>query len=102
MLLVLKKHALLAGVATTAMIVGTFAIQSGSSLNSETYSQCVCDTNAYGEQTQDCANPDGEQSWFAWFAGDSRSAQFHYLDLLELLSRNDNKENARQFSNTSY
>lgn len=28
-------------------------------------------------------------SWAAWLAGDSRSTQFHYLDLLELLFRND-------------
>ena len=26
------------------------------------------------------------KSWFAWLTGNSRSAQFHYLDLLELLS----------------
>lgn len=28
-------------------------------------------------------------SWGAWLVGDSRSTQFHYLDLLELLFRND-------------
>lgn len=26
-------------------------------------------------------------SWRSWFSGDSRSKQFHYLDLLELLLR---------------
>lgn len=26
-------------------------------------------------------------SWLAWLSGDSRSKQFHYLDLLELLLR---------------
>lgn len=26
-------------------------------------------------------------SWFTWFSGRSKSYQFHYLDLLELLSR---------------
>ncbi|WP_105187983.1 hypothetical protein [Pseudoalteromonas sp. T1lg48] len=102
MLLGLKKHTLLAGVTSAAVIVGTYGIQSGSSINSDSYSQCICDTNAFGERTQDCASPEGEQSWFSWFAGDSRSAQFHYLDLLELLSRSDNKENARQFSSSSY
>jgi len=25
------------------------------------------------------------QSWWAWFKGDSRSAHFHFLDLVELL-----------------
>lgn len=28
-------------------------------------------------------------SWSAWLTGDSRSNQFHYLDLLELLFRDD-------------
>lgn len=34
-------------------------------------------------------------SWSSWFAGNSRSSQFHYLDLLELLSRthSDNAQN---------
>jgi hypothetical protein len=27
------------------------------------------------------------QSWWAWFKGDSRSAHFHFLDLVELLHR---------------
>jgi len=31
-------------------------------------------------------------SWFSWLAGDSRSAQFHYLDLLELLSSSDEQQ----------
>ncbi|MCY7295307.1 hypothetical protein [Alteromonas sp. a30] len=28
-------------------------------------------------------------SWGSWLVGNSRSSQFHYLDLLELLFRND-------------
>ena len=28
-------------------------------------------------------------SWGSWLVGNSRSTQFHYLDLLELLFRND-------------
>jgi hypothetical protein len=28
-----------------------------------------------------------EQSWLSWFRGKSRSTQFHFVDLLELLSR---------------
>jgi len=31
------------------------------------------------------------KSWFSWLTGNSRSAQFHYLDLLELLSDSDKK-----------
>lgn len=32
--------------------------------------------------------PQGEQqSWFSWIRGESRSTQFHFVDLLELLNR---------------
>lgn len=31
------------------------------------------------------------KSWFSWLTGNSRSAQFHYLDLLELLSDSEKK-----------
>lgn len=32
-------------------------------------------------------SPSTNVSWVAWLTGDSRSNQFHYLDLLELLFR---------------
>lgn len=28
-----------------------------------------------------------QPSWYSWFSGNSRSTQFHFIDLLELLSR---------------
>lgn len=28
-----------------------------------------------------------QQSWFSWLQGNSRSTQFHFVDLLELLNR---------------
>jgi hypothetical protein len=28
-----------------------------------------------------------QQSWLSWFQGQSRSTQFHFIDLLELLNR---------------
>jgi hypothetical protein len=36
-----------------------------------------------------CASekPENDISWITWFSGRSPSFQFHYLDLLELLSR---------------
>jgi hypothetical protein len=45
-------------------------------------------SNEYGlesSQLQCSAAP--QQSWFAWFSGRSRSTQFHFIDLLELLNR---------------
>ncbi|TDF36649.1 hypothetical protein EYS14_18205 [Alteromonadaceae bacterium M269] len=32
-------------------------------------------------------NATNDVSWFAWLSGKTKSNQFHYLDLLELLSR---------------
>ena len=32
-------------------------------------------------------NPVPQTSWKSWFSGQSRSAQFHFIDLMELLNR---------------
>jgi hypothetical protein len=32
-----------------------------------------------------------QQSWFSWLQGNSRSTQFHFFDLLELLNRFDRR-----------
>lgn len=41
-----------------------------------------------------CANSEHSQgvSWSEWFTGRSSSYQFHFIDLLELLSRSGNSE----------
>ncbi|MFD2096658.1 hypothetical protein ACFSJ3_11740 [Corallincola platygyrae] len=31
-------------------------------------------------------NKASNESWWAWLAGDSRSAEYHFIDLLELIS----------------
>lgn len=33
-----------------------------------------------------------QQSWMSWFQGNSRSTQFHFIDLLELLNRLHSKQ----------
>lgn len=43
--------------------------------------------NDYGmESYQQQCRPAPQQSWLAWFSGQSRSTQFHFIDLLELLN----------------
>ena len=32
-----------------------------------------------------------QQSWFSWLQGNSRSTQFHFVDLLEVLNRFDRR-----------
>ncbi|MBZ9611181.1 hypothetical protein [Rheinheimera maricola] len=46
-------------------------------------SLCQTDTKLTAEQ---CLEAE-QQNWFKWFKGKSRSTQFHFVDLLELLSR---------------
>ncbi|WP_194756782.1 hypothetical protein [Aliidiomarina indica] len=38
----------------------------------------------------------GSVNWFAWVSGKSRSAQFHFLDLLELTLGKSNDKNKQQ------
>ncbi len=45
-----------------------------------------CQVNAENQLMLQC-NTGEQQSWFSWLQGKSRSAQFHFVDLLELLSR---------------
>lgn len=45
-----------------------------------------CHLTTQGSTLQECLNSD-KQSWYSWFQGKSRSTQFHFIDLLELLSR---------------
>tara|TARA_Y100001963_G_scaffold46756_1_gene65916 strand:- start:2904 stop:3155 length:252 start_codon:yes stop_codon:yes gene_type:complete len=42
--------------------------------------------HAEAASIQECISS-GQQSWYSWFQGKSRSTQFHFIDLLELLSR---------------
>jgi len=53
---------------------------------------CVCDsTTSYNTSlpsshpTNRCAEQSSDVSWGNWISGNSRSTQFHYIDLLELI-----------------
>lgn len=39
-----------------------------------------------------CDSDVTEVSWYSWLAGKSASYQFHFLDLLELLYKSDNRQ----------
>ncbi|WP_417761181.1 hypothetical protein [Shewanella sp.] len=38
-----------------------------------------------------CANQQQELTWRSWFSGKSRSGQFHFIDLMELLNGHQSK-----------
>ena len=52
-------------------------------------------------QNQCARDRDGvvQVSWFSWLSGKSPSFQFHFLDLLELLHSDSDKQNFSQSSN---
>ena len=50
------------------------------------YKNCTCNASHQISSTEILAcKRDAHTSWYAWLSGKSSSAQFHYLDLLELL-----------------
>ena len=52
-------------------------------------SGCSCNTLNVSSSSAQCMKAEQETGWFSWLTGDSRSAQFHYLDLLELLTSSE-------------
>lgn len=65
-----------AGISVGALSIAVPAMMSGSQC------QKLSDTTSI----EACVKV-GQQSWYSWFQGKSRSTQFHFVDLLELLSR---------------
>ncbi|MBT1445326.1 hypothetical protein KJI95_12410 [Shewanella sp. JM162201] len=73
-----------------------------SSAKSNETSACVCSaSNSYNPSlpashpSNRCANQTQDLSWKSWLSGSSRTTQFHFLDLLELLHGHDNKPTER-------
>ncbi|MDK1289097.1 hypothetical protein [Pseudoalteromonas umbrosa] len=56
---------------------------------------CECVDVSYNYNNQHCKR-EAHTSWYAWLTGGSSNAQFHYLDLLELLiGSNDQQDSSR-------
>ena len=75
----------------SALTVAAFA-HSLSTANDDfllTASNCQCNTTGLSSTANQCMQAEQETGWFSWLTGDSRSAQFHYLDLLELLTSSE-------------
>ena len=70
-------------VLTVGLLVGTFHLATDSRELTATECQPPCtDVQQQAEQV----------SWMSWLTGRSSSYRFHYLDLLELLSRQKGSE----------
>ncbi|QLE83912.1 MULTISPECIES: hypothetical protein [Shewanella] len=78
--------------ATMAVIVAGTAVGVQQLNNDESASACVCDASSTynsalpaSHPNNRCADQSHNVSWKNWFTGKSRSGQFHFVDLLELL-----------------
>ena len=65
-----------AGITAVALYTALPPMMSGAACSA------LVDTTA----VENCLNT-SQQNWYSWFQGKSRSTQFHYVDLLELLTR---------------
>jgi hypothetical protein len=70
-----------------ALVMGVLLIQPTEKTIEVTQITChqTIDTTMVSP-SQACLSVEKNSSWGAWLMGESRSAQFHYLDLLELLT----------------
>ncbi|MBQ4813417.1 hypothetical protein A7985_20095 [Pseudoalteromonas luteoviolacea] len=62
------------------------------------YEQCQCTNSNYNNYNVPYCKREAHTSWFAWLTGGSSNAQFHYLDLLELLIGSDDKQDSSSIS----
>ncbi|BBN83008.1 hypothetical protein PA25_29930 [Pseudoalteromonas sp. A25] len=63
------------------------------------FENCTCKTTQ-NNAPQLCGS-DSDINWYSWFMGESGSAQFHYLDLLELLLGSGKQSDSGFTSNSS-
>ncbi|MGS0536773.1 hypothetical protein [Pseudoalteromonas sp. SaAl2] len=89
-------HAFKIGILTaTAITIGTLSYLSKSDDTFIATNDCQCSGEHLINNAVQCMNTEHASSWMSWITGDSRSAQFHYLDLLELLTHSDEPKKAR-------
>lgn len=90
------KIGILTATAITISTISYFS-QSGDELMVANDCQCSSGHLAINNSVQ-CMKVEQDSTWMSWITGDSRSAQFHYLDLLELLTSSDEPQKARSLS----
>ncbi|XOV79687.1 MAG: hypothetical protein ACFHVJ_01725 [Aestuariibacter sp.] len=84
-----------------AISVAVVACLSFAGFSAETSTACTCSstldkTLPVSHPANRCAvEPVSHVSWFSWITGSHSSKQFHYLDLLELLTRSDDDNSTR-------
>ena len=81
-------------IASALLFIGAFSFAPSSEQDLSLVSNCQHHASSKNApNTLTCAKVEEDSSWFSWLTGDSRSAQFHYLDLLELLTSSEDAKN---------
>jgi len=85
------KTWMLAVAATISLSAAVYSYDKSEAIVSKS---CACSTNTVqmNYNLNEQCNLEAHTSWFAWLTGGSSSAQFHYLDLLELLIGSEDSE----------
>lgn len=91
-----KQHRKLIVLSTAIVALLSFA-----GISAEQTSNCACIAKL--DKTLPLSHPANRSavdevshvSWLSWFTGSNSSRQFHYLDLLELLTRSDDDGRTR-------
>jgi len=83
-------------IATGLLFIGALSFAPNNKQKIATINNCdhITQTTLTKNTTNACLKLEEDTSWFSWFSGNSRSAQFHYLDLLELLTSSSDSKNA--------
>ena len=72
-------------IASALLFIGAFSFAPSSEQDLSLVSNCQHQASSKNaSNTLTCAKVEEDSSWFSWLTGDSRSAQFLYLDLLDL------------------
>lgn len=80
-------------ITSVSVIIGAASLSSNTEQELSSANTCFHkeQTNATNHSVNRCFQIEEDSSWASWLTGDSRSAQFHYLDFLELLTGTDDK-----------
>ncbi|MDV6327640.1 hypothetical protein Q5L94_06210 [Idiomarina sp. Sol25] len=83
----------------TSLALAAFAIVSPSSLvaqqNATQRCQQLVTEKDQSNTSVECQLAADQVTWFSWLKGDSRSVQFHFFDLIELISSSSDTKNTR-------
>ncbi len=74
------------------------AFVSKQAANSTQRCEVLLDASELKQSSDQCQAPSAQVTWTNWFKGESRSTQFHFFDLIELLFSSSDERTSQQSS----